>query len=423
MSNPHSVYIVRCLELIEQKLQWGTSREWKQRDFEQLCDLVFEKTGTRLSLSTLKRIWSGTFSSTPQPATLNALAIFIGYESWNHFRASVGSEERKETIVKTSRNWSQKKVIKTIVAPLIAIAGVIFILSLSFGWGDNQTENTNIVPFTHKILSSGVPNTVVFSFNLDSINASRFYFQQTWNDKTRVPIPVSSKNYTSIYYYPGYHTAKLFADNNKIAEEKVLIKTNGWEAMAYAGTTLSIPVYLNDSINDGLFYFPSSLIEKKKEGITKGDYCVRFYNIAAFDSISVDDFELTARIRNSIEHGGLTCQDVRFFIFGEQKMMIIPFCSPGCVGNLNLSVSDTYIAGQNNDLSALGINLNDWQNITLTGYRHSLNITTNTTSFKTTYKKPMGKLMGIMIEFNGSGALDSFELRSKTGPAVLKWTF
>lgn len=104
-------------------------------------------------------------------------------------------------------------------------------------------------------------------------------------------------------------------------------------------------------------------------------------------------------------------------------MMIIPFCSPGWVGNLNLSVSDTYIAGQNNDLSALGINLNDWQNITLTGYRNSLNITTNATSYKTTYKKPMGKLMGIMIEFNGSGALDSVVLKSKAGHPFHRWEF
>lgn len=423
MNNPHSVYIVRCLELIEQKLQWGTSREWKQRDFEQLSDLIFEKTGTRLSLSTLKRIWSGTFSNAPQPATLNALVIFLGFESWNHFRASFRNEERKVTNDKVNRSWSRKKIITLGIAPLLAIAGVVIIYSLSFMRGDNLDENGDIVPFTYKVLSSGVPNTVVFTFNIDSIKASRFYFQQTWNDKTRVSIPVSSKNYTSIYYYPGYHTAKLFAGNKKIAEEKVLIKTNGWEAMAYAGTTLSIPVYLNDSINDGLLYFPVADIEKKKEGITKGDYCVRFYNIAAFDSISADDFELTARIRNSIEHGGLTCQDVRFFIFGEHKMMIIPFCSPGCVGNLNLSVSDTYIAGQNNDLSAMGINLTEWQNITLTSYRNLFNVKTNATSYKTTYKKSMGKLMGIMIEFNGSGALDSVELRNKTGPGVLKWTF
>lgn len=423
MSNPHSDYILRCCELIEQKLQWGASREWKQRDFEQLSDLIFDKSGTRLSLSTLKRIWSGTFSNAPQPATLNALAIFAGYGSWNHFRASLASEEKKVVNDKAGWRWNSKKVMTLIVTPLIAIAVALVVFSLSFRWGNNMDENADLVPFTYKVLSKGVPNTVVFSFNLDSLNAGSFYFQQTWNDKTRVPIPASSKNYTSIYYYPGYHTAKLFAGSKKIAEEKVLIKTHGWEAMAYAGTTLSVPVYLNDSIPDGLLYFPTDAIENKKEGITKGDYCVRFYNIAAFDSFSADDFELNAKIRNDLEHGGLTCQDVRFFIFGEHKMMIIPFCSPGCVGNLNLSVSDTYIAGQNNDLSALGINLNDWQNINLTSHLNSLSITTNATAFKTPYNKPMGKLMGIMIEFNGSGALDSIELRSKTGSAVLNWTF
>ncbi len=421
MSNPHSAYIIRCLELIEEKLQWGSAHGWKQRDFEQLSDLIFEKTGTRLSLSTLKRIWTGTFSSAPQPATLNALALFIGFESWNHFRASVGNGEKKVDNVKSRKSWSRKKIITLIALPLIVGVVTVVVFTLGFRAGDNSDENK--VPFTHKILSSGVPNTVVFSFNLDSISASRFYFQQTWNDKTRVSIPSRSNNYTSIYYYPGYHTAKLFAGNKKIAEEKVLIKTKGWEAMAYADTPLKMPAYLSDSINDGLLYIPVEAIERKKGGITKGEFCVRFYNIGTFDSISADDFELTARLRNDIEHGGLTCQDVRFFIFGEQKMMVIPFSSPGCVGNLNLSVSDTYIAGQNNDLSALGINLSEWQNISLTGHQNTLSIVTNKTSLKASYKKAMGKLMGIMIEFKGSGALDSVVLKSKAGDPVHRWEF
>jgi hypothetical protein len=182
-------------------------------------------------------------------------------------------------------------------------------------------------------------------------------------------------------------------------------------------------VYLNDTISDGLFYFPLKEIERKKEGITKDDYFVRFYNIAAFDSISADDFELTSKIRNDIEHVGLTCQDVRFFFFGEHKMMIIPFSSPGCVGNLDLSVADNYIAGQNNDLSALGINLSEWQRIKLASHQKSLSIITNETSLKVSYKKEMGKLMGIMIEFKGSGALDSIGLKSNIGPEVLSWEF
>jgi hypothetical protein len=266
-----------------------------------------------------------------------------------------------------------------------------------------------------------MPNTVVFSFDIHNVNARNFYFQQTWNDRTRVQIPSTSSNYTSIYYYPGYHTAKLFAGHNIIAEQKVHITTKGWEGMAFAESTLTIPLYLNDSIEDGMMYFPVNTFESLKPGITKGDYWVRFYNVSEFDSISADNMEITTKLKNDIEHGGLTCQDARFYIWGEHKMMIIPFCNPGCVANIDLAVSDIFIPGKNNDLSPLGINLSDWQTIHLTTENNYLNIKTNSTAYKASYTKPLGKLMGIMVEFKGSGAVDSVVVKSKN--KVLRWDF
>lgn len=415
MSNPQ-VLLSQCLRIIEQQLQWGPAGGWKQRDYEQLSDLIFEKTGTRLSLSTLKRVWSGTFSSAPQPATLNALAIFIGYDSWNHFRASAVQQPVTAPDKPTSKqSWRRKNIaIVSVITFLVIAAGVLLFSGKS---------TMKKIPLSHKILTEGMPNTVVFSFDIQHVSARRFYFQQTWNDRTRVQIPSNSKNYTSIYYYPGYHTAKLFAGNHVIAEQKVHITTKGWEGLAFAESTLTIPLYLADSIQDGMMYFPVQKIENLKAGITKSDYWVRFYNISEFDSFSADDMEIVAKLKNDPEHGGLTCQDARFYIWGEHKMMIIPFCNPGCVANIDLSVSDNFIPGRNNDLSPLGIDLSQWQTIHLVTGQNHLNIKTNSTTYQTSYTKPLGKLKGIMIEFKGSGALDSVVLKNTANNKEFCWDF
>jgi len=73
-------YIVLWRELAEQALSWENSGNWGDYDFEKLSELIFEKTQTRLSLSTLKRIWGKVrYDNTPTIITLNALARFLDF--------------------------------------------------------------------------------------------------------------------------------------------------------------------------------------------------------------------------------------------------------------------------------------------------------------------------------------------------------
>src|SRR5687767_14779314 len=79
--------VLRCRELIEQSLNWGSSENWTNQDFENLSEKIFDKTQVRLSVSTLKRIWGKVrYDSSPTPATLNVLARFVGLENWRSFQ-------------------------------------------------------------------------------------------------------------------------------------------------------------------------------------------------------------------------------------------------------------------------------------------------------------------------------------------------
>src|SRR5438876_5308009 len=79
-------FIEACKRLIKQKIKFPENNSWKQRDFEYLSDLIFEKTGSRISISTLKRIWKDENNRLPQVYTLNVLAGFAGFESWSVFK-------------------------------------------------------------------------------------------------------------------------------------------------------------------------------------------------------------------------------------------------------------------------------------------------------------------------------------------------
>jgi hypothetical protein len=421
-------YIEACKKQIENNLAWGPAEQWKQRDFNQLCELIFEKTGTRLSISTIKRLWDGTFLNTPQPATLNAIAQFAGFRSWNDFK----SESRQMIAQKTEPEKQRQRInrFKAFLRITAIPVTLLLVLCILFWRRSEQLKNITVsealnteVKFTHKILADGIPNTVVFSFDISKVKADSFFFQQTWDYQTRVKIPSGSKFFTSIYYYPGYHTAKLFAGETQIAKDSIHIKTKGWQGVLVAGPSQSIPSYFRDSIPDGILYLPITKLPKSEQLESKKEYFVRYYNIQDFDSVYGDSFTLKAGIKNDIEHGALTCQDIRLYLFCNTGMIIVPFSMPGCVGNLNLIAGDHILTGKNNDLSALGVNLSVWQNIIISSSGKIIRIATNNTSFSTTYTSTLGKIMGVMIEFKGTGAVDYFELYNPEGKMLYNDNF
>src|SRR4029450_6001906 len=87
MNHSEREYINLCKQLIEEKFHFendaGTLR---QRDLEYLADAIEERSGIKLSLSTLKRVWKKDYDQTPHPSTLQALVSVLGYKDWQEFK-------------------------------------------------------------------------------------------------------------------------------------------------------------------------------------------------------------------------------------------------------------------------------------------------------------------------------------------------
>ena len=87
MNHSEREYINLCKHLIEEKFHFendeGTLR---QRDLEYLADNIEERSGIKLSLSTLKRLWKKDYDQTPHPSTLQALVSVLGFKDWQEFK-------------------------------------------------------------------------------------------------------------------------------------------------------------------------------------------------------------------------------------------------------------------------------------------------------------------------------------------------
>jgi hypothetical protein len=120
------------------------------------------------------------------------------------------------------------------------------------------------IEFTgNKTVSQGVPNTVIFNYDLSHVEADSFFFQQSWNNMEKVRIDPKGHSYSNIYYYPGFHKAKLIANDSILKRFRVHITTDGWlPVIGYRSDGDNRPVYVkkNKAPGDGTFHINTMIL-------------------------------------------------------------------------------------------------------------------------------------------------------------------
>src|SRR6185436_11411732 len=209
-------YLQLCIRLIEQKLNWRPAEEWRNYEFTELTEKILDSTSVNLSATTLKRVFGKLkYESLPSSATLNALAAYLGFESWMQFKSTNPLEQetvREKAWTDFVRTHSQKlKKGIWIGATTVFLAIVVFgFMALRKKSPDRIDENA--VSFSCRSLSEGLPNTVVFNFDLKNFKSDNIIIQQSWDSTKTIRVKPGQTQATGMYYVPGYFRAKLIVD-------------------------------------------------------------------------------------------------------------------------------------------------------------------------------------------------------------------
>ena len=214
--------------MIEEKFHFendgGTLR---QRDLEYLADSIEERSGIKLSLSTLKRVWKKDYDQTPHPSTLQALVSVLGFKDWQEFKLKT----TPAPIIAAPQKNHAPSFRRWMASDRSWPSAILFWL-IAFRPGKQDKRKPLVkgpVTFTgNKTVSQGVPSTIVFNYDVSNVVADSFFFQQAWNEMEKVKIDPKGHYYSNIYYYPGFHKAKLIANDSVIKRFRVHITTNGW---------------------------------------------------------------------------------------------------------------------------------------------------------------------------------------------------
>lgn len=433
--------LARCRTLVEAKLGWGDSKEWSNADFEALSENILEETGVSLSVSTLKRLWGRIkYASKPQAATLNALAQFVGYASYRDFELAekqqevvpnkvVSTKPAEAVFAKTSieKRASEKRPIsKSAIWSIGLVMGIGLSLFLAFSLSQKQRQERPApakYSFSSHPVAAGIPNSVVFTFDVSQAKTDCLFVQQTWDESKRFTIKKGQHEATSIYYYPGFFTAKLTVDSIVVKQHKLLVKTDGWLPMV---EHQPVPVYFKpeESTRNGAFGLSIEQLASRSILMQPEVPSVLYYYIDDLGDLSSDNFTLETSVRNTFSTGSGACQKSQVVVLCENSMFVLPLSIPGCTSAIDAFVPGRLIKGSKTDLSKFGVDFKDWAELRLAVKDKAVEVFLDEKSIlKTAFSFNAGRIIGVGYSFEGTGLVDYVRLYNGAGKVAFREEF
>jgi hypothetical protein len=418
-------------KMFEEKTGWGNSDAWTNQDFLQLSELIRDQTGVTLSHVTLKRVWGKVkYESLPNTHTLNTLAQFLGYDTWRDLAAKTHPADAATqptdapfppvpgrdgipplVFTKPSRppgddpTPSRRKL--WMLIPLLAI----ILLVLFFLHGQQPSPQPQDYAFSsRKVVTSGIPNSVIFDYDASRSPDDSVVIQQSWDTTRRVKVPRNGHQYTSVYYYPEFYHATLQVHNKIVKTHNLLIESDGWLPLVVQDP---VPVYFTkaDAIHGGKISITPEQIRQKNIPLQPSPPTVLFCNVRDFGEIYTDHFVFETSLKDDYSEGSAVCQLTRIYLLCEGSPIWVPLCAKGCVSTIDLYFTYFYTSGKREDLSAFGVNFNDYVKVRIESDSGKAKILINDHLAYTVPRHIIrSKIIGIDFQFQGAGSVDYVSL-------------
>lgn len=367
------------LKRIEQKLAWGNPEDWSSADFTKLSKNIFAETGEQLSVTTLKRAWGRTSqTSRPSATTLNILAAYIGESHWRALLQVPTTTSRSLT------EKSQSKIRPWWALLLVVVVGSIALLLFGLALSVDPSAPTaklspDLVTFKVDKVSQGIPNTVVFRYDLGGQQVDSLEIQQTWDESRRIKIDPAGELVTTTYLSPGYYSAKLVANGQILKSQALYLPSNGFEVYAYADGAEDfhpLPSIFWQLENDNFGYAEIYPEYQERHSISQQ----QLVNLLPAPIISADTFVFHTRFLLRAPIQGDFCHGLGVSLAAEEEAYFFRFGKLGCSGKFTIFLGQKEISGATTDLSPMGFKADTWVDLKITkqGSRLSLRLNDKT---------------------------------------------
>jgi len=415
------------LTKVEEKINRGSSEKWTNYDFEQLSESILDYTSVQLSTTTLKRIWGKVkYPHAPAIQTLNTLAQFTGFTDWRDFELKNSDlvKENKEKITIQSEEPTPVQIPgRTMAIGKYLVAAVVLALIVLVYVGFKRRGLPKIEPADYsfslnKIKITGVPNSVIFTYDASKSPTDSVYIVQTWDITRKTLVPKNGKNHSAIYYYPGYFNTKLIIDSTIVKRQDLQISSDGWLGLIQ---TTGNPIYFTKqeiAATEGV-KIDSSLLVAHDIPLMPASPKTIFYNQRDLGDLMDDNFDFETIIRNQNTSADNTCHKTDVLIQCKDDIIIIPLGAKGCVGNINLAFAGTYLNSKYNDLSGFGCDLTQWTKLKVVcRNRHAKIFVNDNLVFELDAPNDPVGIVGVQYRFNGPAEIKYSRFWNKAGKLI-----
>jgi ribosomal protein L9 len=427
MNDVHYINII--IRLIEKKLNWPKVIFWTDNNYKRLGQLVFKDTGISISPQTLKRLFGKVKykeSYTPQPATKEALSMFVGFKDWDSFVSSQ---------TKTNRKLFDSLTNKSIFRPVkITILLVTFAILLSIcGYELLQIRNKKEMTFYAENVTGKTPHTVSFHYDISKLAIKNVYIDFDQNEaESQSQVELLDKSRQVInhcFETPGFYHVKMLINDKVESTVNVHVLSEGWISYYFNDDNFSQRKFIfglenkvRDNRNDGQLYIsPGDLSDQGFNGNT-----VYYLEHMQYDTFNVpgDHCIFEVKYQNNLEIGGISCYDAEFRIIGENGLASVMLVQQGCHRWSEVTIGEVYLNGKYDDLTSLSLDLSHWSVLKIIMEKGKAVVTNrNDTIFSCVYQQPIGSIEGIRLVTKGSGAFDYVRLFNENNNLVYENNF
>lgn len=423
-------YLNRCIELIEEKTKWGSSKDWSSSYYEELSKKITEETNISISSTTLKRLFGKKAYKAfyqPQWATKNALGIYLGYRDWNDFISAQnkndevhGSAQLLEDVHQNKNlplQDSSKKNKRLHVHRLTASLCILFTLVIMFSYlyFMPQKELLHSIKFKSTDSTGLFPYTAVFKYDVSKVRSNNI---ELFDDiYTSYKLPKDKNLFTIWYTMPGYYNAKLRIDKKIVKSTGIHVLTEGWICM------IDSNYYKKMEVTDGALYVSPQ--EAHEFGVNKNKLIwLEYRNIKDF-KVDGDNYKIETRFKSEDEKTGIHCLDFELHVEYQHERSKVSFLQPGCARNVDLEFSEQDRNGQTSDLTAFAkYDLTQWHTLSLkVKNKHARIYLDGSFVYDLGYKNSLGVIKGLSLRFRGYGYVDFIKLFNEKQQLVYRDDF